>query len=373
MPNNVCRFFAIVLLLLAAPCVLGGGASGAHKFVFRVLSEEEGKKAFVDEAVEPYFSELQALEIAALTRSAARHVATDAQLSIMRGHARDQLQALVSSFSVEEARLLERIALRIDELLGVDFPLIVMQPWKLLKLDSRCCATAHTRGDSIILSTHGVEEMMLVWRESNNIDKVLAGRGSLLLHEQVHIVQRYHPELVATLYEKLWGFVHVAGVRGSSWAQKHLLHNPDAYDLGYLLVFDPVIGDAVPEKSYQLRTLLIPGDAVHPRMGEDFKSMAIRVEKSAQGWRDKLDESGMPVVVPFEDFTGFSHPLEGRAPQVALERGGDHPHEILAYSFEAILLHHYLAVPADNREDEEAMLRIRQAARLMFGAPLELK
>ena len=341
----------------------------SHNFVFQALSAEEGRRAFVDESIEPYFSVLEVLEIAALTRSPAQDIDTEKQLATLRRQTREQLQAQIGSFTADEASLLKQITLRIDELLGTDFPLITAQPWKILKLDSSCCATAHTRSDSIILAQHGIEEMMRLWHESHDIDKVLAGKGSLLLHEQIHVIQRYHPELFAALYQKLWGFTRVATVRGSPWLQKHILHNPDAYDLGYLLAFDPAASDTSPAKNYQLRTLLIPESPVSPRMGVDFKSVAIETEEDATGWHNKLDDSGMPIYVSFEDFKVF-HPLEGRAPQLALKRGGDHPHEILAYSFEAILLYHYLAIPIDNSNDREAIKRIKRVARLVLGNPL---
>ncbi len=370
--HRVCKIFIVMLHLSVAPASLEAASVplSSNEYVFHALSKEEGSRAFVDESVEPYFSVLGALEIAALTSSPVQPIGSEKELDTLRHRTRQKMQARIGEFSEEEAHLLGLLTARIDELVGGDFPLIASQPWKLLKLNSKCCATAHTRSDSIILARHGIEEMMQLWQESGDIDKVLAGRGSLLLHEQMHIVQRYHPEVFASLYNQLWGFVHVAEVRENLWLEMHVLHNPDAYDLGYLLAFDIGAGSTEPGKVYQLRTLLMPADSTRPKMGRDFKSVAIEVGKDASGWHSKLDGSGNTIYTGFNDFEIFSHPLEGRAPKAALARGGDHPHEILAYSFEAMLKHQYLAGPVSDPREEEVIERISREAKEAFSKAL---
>lgn len=354
------NLFGFFIYLLVSPLLQAAEDRDDSKF--HILSVEEARSAIIDESVEPYFSILESLEIAALTNSLTQEAKNEKQLTEIRELVKSRFQDWVLPVSKEEASVLNQIAVYIDTLIANDYPIVARQGWKILKVDSQCCgSSAHTRSDVIVLPEKYINQIMQTWRDSQDLKKVLLGRGNILLHEQIHILQRYHPELFRELYRKLWGFVHVNTIQSNPWVERHILHNPDAYDLGYLLNFDPIPDDTTARSFYQLRTLLIPEDKTRPVMGKNFRAIAIETEQTLDGWIYKITESGKPVYISMDD--DFKHPLTGVAPQNALTKGGDHPHEIFAYSFTAILTHHYLGVIEQDPDKRAVIKRVAEESK----------
>ena len=52
----------------------------------------------------------------------------------------------------------------------------------------------------------------------------------LLLHEQMHVLQRAEPELFDSLYKDQWGFIRAKSIKICPWIVQHQLLNPDAID-----------------------------------------------------------------------------------------------------------------------------------------------
>ena len=43
----------------------------------------------------------------------------------------------------------------------------------------------------------------------------------MLLHEQMHVLQRANPELFAKFYADTWGFVHADSIAADPWLTEH--------------------------------------------------------------------------------------------------------------------------------------------------------
>ena len=208
--------------------------------------------------------------------------------------------------------------------------------------ESHCAGLAYTRTDCIILNQKKVAQICSARKESDE-KTALSHGAALLVHEQLHILQRFYPDRFAPLYEGIWGFVrgHVAP---NAWLTEHQITNPDAPCVEWITVYP---GDNGMQRLLWMRTLIM-GTGDVPRLGQDFEAAAVDIEKSENGFRVISDSNGKPVYKPMSHYSEYA---ERFCP--AAKRGLDHPHEIAAYAFAELFLKDYVRIKQPRAESEK--------------------
>lgn len=293
-----------VLLSLLILCL----CTGCFKYDF--LEGDKARAAIISEDSEAYFSVLGKQEIAALSDREVRDSAIDLQRDVLR----DLFQSYVKNFTDEEISVIRKLAREVDDEVKDIWPEFSELKWKFVKVDNRYCnGFLHTREDFIVMP------------EKITGLSLLKGRfllKRLLLHEKIHVLQRKHPQAFEKFYGMHWGFKKTATIQSVESLIKRKVNNPDALDL----VFVTPIGD----KWWWARTLFKAGEK-NPKMGRDFENYFVQV--SMQGKAASLVlKDDQPILRPMKDDV-----YEKRFHPYAFRRGGDHPHEIFAYSFEILM------------------------------------
>lgn len=148
------------------------------------LSGEAARAAIVDDVREPYFARLQSLEIAAKTDSEIH-----GSLFALRAEARKRYQAAVRSFTDTEQQALRAYVQALPPLLAY-YQRFARQPWRFVKVaDSIEGGLPHTRADAIVLSERVASGIAEIQRRLP-MSEALRRIGPLLLHEQMHVMQR---------------------------------------------------------------------------------------------------------------------------------------------------------------------------------------
>lgn len=288
-----------------------------------ILSVEDARKAILDESFEPYFSKLEKREIEAFVGQKA----PAGSLEEVRAFARIKFQSAVLPFSKKESQYLSQITTEVNEiLLENDFGLMAHHPWRFIKIDSWLVGGfAHTRGTFIILSQRHLDSLMENWRTDMTEEerhKILQSFGGLLVHEQMHSLQRSFPAKFTRLIADYWGFTK-AHVEPETAITLNQVSNPDAPQAEWL------IPNSTKDNSYYwIRTLLKTGVGL-PQMGRDFTDQVFTVNYQDGLYQIEKDNQGRPISFPIKDFTAFKDTFP-------VTRGIDHPNEISAYMFSDI-------------------------------------
>lgn len=312
------------------------------KRIVECLDRDLARKAIVDESIEPYFSNLQRREITALM---GQRLPSDWTLDQCREKIKRHFQETTLDFTKEEKQALSKVAEKIDALLIENFPLFVRQPWRFVKMkDSHCSGLAYTRADCIILNKRHISRICQA--EQNKDETFVLRRGALLLvHEKIHVLQRFYPERFEPLYTKTWGFIR-GRVEPNPWLTEHQVSNPDALDTDWIVTCTT---DGGKQQFLWMLTLLKRGRDV-PRLGRDFESVAVHLEKKQDHYHVVCDPSGKPVYKPMSSYPEYAKRFCPSA-----RRGLDHPHEIAAYVFADLFLNEYvLKKPLSEDPDEKA-------------------
>jgi hypothetical protein len=285
--------------------------------------------AIVDESFEPYFSQLQRAEIAALTAAAP----TDETLDGCRREAQQRFQDAVRPFADREAEALTFLVEQLESRVRAEYPLLARQPWRFIKTaDHLCGGFSWTRGLCIVFSERTVERITTA-RNSMPAADFVKQHGPLLLHEQMHVLQRVYPSRFAKLYTDGFGFSQ-ATVEPHPWLTERQMTNPDAVRLEWVFAIG---GDDGPQKYIWPRTILKTTEGV-PRMGWDFRMLAVEVQKVGATWHVKSQADGTPTFDP------AASALMAR--RFSVRNALDHPNEIAAYMFPKLVF-----AETDNRRE----------------------
>jgi hypothetical protein len=284
------------------------------------LSEEEGRKAILDETFEPYFSQLQKREVATFT---GQHVPFDDPEKI-REFAREKFASAVLPFTQKEKESMRFVIDEINKILiANDLNRIADHPWRFIKVEPWLCGGfAHTRGNFIILSDKRIKD--LTENFSNNMTNeqrisLVSKMGALLIHEQMHCIERTHPSIFENLYTHYWNFKK-ADVEPEQSILINQVSNPDAPIANWL------VKDSIDTSGYYwIRTMLKDGKEI-PEMGKDFRGIVFKIQYKNGKYIIKKDKAGKPICFPMEEFNYYS----GSFPACA-SNGLDHPNEIAAY------------------------------------------
>ena len=282
------------------------------------LNKEEAGRAILDETFEPYFSKLQIREITTFIQEK-----PPKELDSARNFARKKFSSAVMEFSNKEKQIISFVLKKINTwLLKHDINLMANQPWRFIKIQNWLCGGfAHTRGTYIILSQAYLDRLLEDW--SDNMDnktetRLVTSLGGLLVHEQMHSLQRTFKSKFDKLYIEKWNFIKEK-VKDEGDIIINQVSNPDA-PLAEWLIPDPIEEN----KFYWARTLLKENNEI-PVMGRDFKDIAFKIELENGNYMVSKTNSSLNFMPLSElDFYKNSFPVN---------RGLDHPNEISAYMF----------------------------------------
>ena len=193
----------------------------------KFLSQEQGKIAILDESLELYFSNLQEKEI--YTFIGEKPPANN--LDSARVFAREKFSSAVIAFSSDEKACISYVINKMKQALNDHhLDMIANHPWKFIKTEDWLCGGfAFTRGDHIIMSQKHLDFLTSKWREemtSADQNELINRLGALLIHEQMHCLQRTHKNIFDILYDS-WEFKKVS-VQSENYITINQVSNPDA-------------------------------------------------------------------------------------------------------------------------------------------------
>ena len=226
-------------------------------------------------------------------------------------------------FSSREKHILSFVVKKTNRwLLENEINLMANQPWRFIKIQNWLCGGfAHTRGTYIILSQSYLDRLSADWSENMSDKselKLVTSLGGLLVHEQMHSLQRTFKSRFDKLYSENWNFIKQQ-IKDDQEIIKDQVSNPDA-PIAEWLIPDPEIKD----KFYWIRTLITKNTEI-PEMGKDFVDVAFEITK--QNERYFLAKSNNSVnSKPLSELDFYTNSF-------SVKRGLDHPNEISAYMF----------------------------------------
>ena len=282
------------------------------------LEKSQASVAILDETFEPYFSKLQRKEISTFVQEKAPK-----NIDSARAFARIKFSSAVMDFSPQEKEILTFVVKKTNRwLLENDINLMANQPWRFIKIQNWLCGGfAHTRGTYIILSQAYLDRLSTDWSDNMTEEselKLVTSLGGLLVHEQMHSLQRTFKSKFKKLYSENWNFINQQ-IKDDQEIVKDQVSNPDA-PIAEWLIPDPEIRD----KFYWIRTLITKNVEI-PEMGKDFVDVAFDIFKDKENYSlIKLNNTISSRPLSELDFYTNSFPVK---------RGLDHPNEISAYMF----------------------------------------
>ncbi len=308
------RLFA-ALLFLAAPAL-------AAEPDIKLLSKDEAAIAIVEEKIEPYFKLLTLPDMAAKLRAMPQGETLEAR----RADFKRQYAGFTLDFTDEEKAVIHTCLTKVRPALEKHYPLMAKTPWSIIKKSDVLEGGAHfTRESHIVLSARVPARAARLMKE-NQPDAAVAALLPLLLHEQMHVLQRLHPKVFADLYENIWGYRYAAKITTGAWLDARQMVNPDGVDVNWLL---PTKDDAGQVKLLWPRILLTKTEGV-PVMFRDMQMVLIEVQMKSGNYMVKLKEDGSPVMSPLME----SKPFAVRFPH----GNAYHPNETAAAALPAVIL-----------------------------------
>ena len=285
------------------------------------LTKSEGKKAILDETHEPYFSIFEKLEISAFIQE---EIAETKNIEEARDYARKKFSAAVINFTKDEKECITYTVNHICSILEKEgLTIIANQPWIFIKAEDWLCGGfPHTRGNNIILSSRAINYLGKAWSKnmSEGDKKVLVTRfGSIVLHEQMHVLQRVHKDKFSNLYTNYWNFIQ-ADVDNEPIITKNKVTNPDAPITEWLI---PNIDNK--ETYIWIRSQFKDVDGI-PKMGRDFINEVYLVSKIDNKYKVLRDSENNLITKSIYEipFHTTSYPTRS---------GLEHPNELSAYMF----------------------------------------
>lgn len=325
-----------VHLQLILAVVAGWAAAADQGPDVAFLTAEQGRAAIVDEGVEPYFSLLQAREMAAKTGAVIDGETLDAQ----RDACRKRYQAAVRDFSDAEQAAVRRIIAGVHPYLQEHYPVFAAEPWRLLKV-ARAIegGMPHTRGHCVVLS-----DDVLPGFAGGEGGKVDPQATVILVHEQTHVLQRLHPQLFVPLFTESWGMVRMprAPEMPAGLLQRQLV-NPDG--IACVWAFPAEVGG----KPGLIQPLvLLGGKRAAPLMPADFAVVALAVEKQGDAYAYVLNADGRPKGVALASVAAY---VDAFMPS----EENFHPHEICAELFSHLVTNGLLGRAAMDSPCEKGL------------------
>ena len=281
---------------------------------------KEGEIAILDESFEPYFSKLQIREISTFINEEVPYK----NLNKARAFARKKFQSAVIDFNTKEKEIITFAVNQVLEtLIKNNISLMYNHPWRFIKVQSWLCGGfAHTRGTYIILSQKYIDRLTKGWNENmskNFKSDLILKLGSLLVHEQMHSLQRTFKSKFDKLYLDYWNFER-GKVNTEKQIELNQVSNPDAPIPEWLIKNEDNLNTF-----FWVRTLLNKNPKI-PIMGKDFHDKVFIVERYNEDFEVKKDLNNNLFSLKLSDIDFYKNSFP-------VIRGLDHPNEISAYMF----------------------------------------
>jgi hypothetical protein len=330
------RSLLLVSALLAAglPSWTQAPAAASHLLL---LSPEEAKAAIVDDGKAPYFDRLTPVEIAVKTAGSKGDAA----------EARRRYQASVKAFAPEELAAFAALVEWMQPKLATTYPLLDRTPFSLLKVSAKIeGGLPHTR-DRHILFADDLLKQAAALHQTNPLGFRKA-MGPLLLHEQMHVIERLFPERFEKLFTEVWGFRHLEKALEHSWLAERQLLNPDGPDIRWIY---PVKDGAGKRWIWPLVILREPKASM--KMPQDFLLVGVALEEADGAFKVAEDPK---THVPKLENLGDMEDLLRRFPNP-----GElyHPNEIAADWIAEVIWEDLTGATVDASDPEQAVAHRR--------------
>lgn len=276
------------------------------------LATTEASLAIVGGSNDDFFNRLYHREITTMTGVDV----SEKSLDDARGFARDFFRDAVMPFTDQEETVLSQLVKKLRGRFGEKYARLVDRPWRFVKTRKDLCGGfSFTRGTSIVLSERTLARLV---RQATRDPVDTTGGERLLLHEQLHVLQRLEPKRFQPLYEQIFGF-RQATFELPIWIDTRQVTNPDGVDDQWIVASTKSEG-----RGYWVGTMLLTDRAV-PRMGSDFVTVAVPVEERDGQHHVSLDENES---IPRLQTTDALKEFVARLP---IRPAFDHPNEVAAY------------------------------------------
>ncbi|MFI4859662.1 MAG: hypothetical protein ACIAXF_03155 [Phycisphaerales bacterium JB063] len=321
------------------------------------LAGDAARAAIVDESVEPYFSLLCLHEMEVKSGVAVEGDTPEAQRAFFAAHYAENTR----DFSEDEQAVIAEVLSVVHAALAADYPRLAAVPWSFIKVTNAVeQGLPHTRGHSIVLPEGFLRQMVPMYRD--HAERVLPMLVNLMIHEQMHVVQRLEPETFAPFYTEQWGLVQVDTIAYGEWLTQRQLINPDGVDVRWV----QNVGTEAEPRYLQPNIIIERFDDRPSRMPQDFVMVAVELEQGGDGvWRPVVGADGRPSVTPLRSEAGYMAHY-GTSGNVY------HPNESLADLFATAVLYDRVfpadAIGADQRAAMDSALDpVRAMMRQSFG------
>ena len=265
-----------------------------------------------------FFARLYPREAAAMT-GAPRG---DKTIEESREAARAVFADSALAFTQEEEAGLRAAVERLHRKFGALYPQLINRPWKIVKTKPDLCGGfSFTRGHSIVLAESTIERMLKPGPTETERKMAELRLESLLVHEQMHVLQRADPNHFLPLYKSVFHF-RPANVNVHPWIDERQVTNPDGVDDNWLV---ETSGDDGQKTRWWIGTILSGEKELHV-MGKDFLSVAVPLEElDDDTWKMVTNDDGVPAWQSLEEVREFTSRLP-------IPGGYDHPNEVAAYT-----------------------------------------
>ena len=278
---------ACAVLILVTFAFSRSRAAEPTQISIEFLAGDAARNAIVDETNDPYFKLLQPMEMAAKTGSAVPGQSIDQQ----RDECRTRYQKAVTEWTPDEK---EAVQWYVQTLLPAtaQYPLFARSSWSFIKLTGPIEGRQpFTRGKYICLPSNPLLKNMVSRRQDlkkNALSQrtkdqtewtALAGFGTVLIHEQCHVLQRQYPQNFARLYTDYWGFQHAKKIESDDWLREHQLLDPDGTDTHWVF---PIPDNQGTRWIWPLAILQDPQGPAGPTFA-DVRTVAVELEPLENG------------------------------------------------------------------------------------------
>jgi hypothetical protein len=278
--------FAFSILVLCAWISGCASARNADAPELYFLDKAEAAEAILDDSMEPYFDKLLPLEMSAKTGVEI----TGSTLAEMREEFKRRYTTNVGEFTETEKEILTSYINRIYRVVKKEFPAFAEIPWRFAKITERVeGGLPHTRGNTIFMPSFAIGS------DSEGIFM------EVLIHEQFHVYERSHKEVVDAFCTEVLGYEKVKEIQSCKWLDDRQIVDPDATDLKW--IFSEKEGNV--EKLYWSR-VLFRCDKGLQKMQEDMWFYGIEVEEKSEGvFVVKTDSDGKPEMKDLSSIKEF--------------------------------------------------------------------
>jgi hypothetical protein len=194
---------------------------------------------------------------------------------------------------------LRTLATALQPRLAQRAPWLARTPWSFLQISDRIeGGMPHTRGPWIVLP-QGFVRLIVQFAHGAPAASGFPRGTNVVLHEQVHVLQRGAPTRFESLYADVFGFVRMDPVPHSAWLDEHVVTNPDAPVLDWVWPQDGTRG---------ARRGVLPATVLPERPVSSLQQMttvAVPAEERDGRWA-LPDGDGQRTVVPLDRVPGYA-------------------------------------------------------------------